>query len=51
MIACIHAISSVVYMMIQRSLGSKVATFTLYVILISEQSSPKVNILGNGEQK
>ena len=41
MITCIHAISFVVYVMIQRCLGSKVATFKLSVILIREQSSIK----------
>ena len=46
MIACIHAISFVMYMMIQRSLGSTVPTFKLYVILIREQSIIKSEHFG-----
>ena len=44
--ACIHAISYVVYEMIQRSLGSKVATFELCVNLICEESSIKSERFG-----
>ena len=42
----IHAISYVVYMMIQRSLGPKVAKFQFCVNLICEQSSIKSEHFG-----